>query len=138
MFVTCTSKVPSETKLPEKLFKDIPVIADVDKIKSGCYVIRNLSLHRRKKEDGEFFYFIPKRVRTTDGSLSPEVLRKNALLDTCPPDADKVARPMITMEKEGKVEVRVFDLLQVFETEKEAKDFAKRNYIKDVVFDEHR
>lgn len=136
LLVACSPQSSVPTKLPEKLFKASPLVSDVEKIKKGCYLIRHLTLQRKKRKNGTFWYFIPKRVKKSDGSLSPEVIKRHALLDTCPSNENEVDRPMIIIEEEGEMKAKVFDLIKVFETSKEAIEFAKRNYLKDIQRDQ--
>lgn len=133
--IQCSAENAVSNKLPKDLFEDVPVVEDVDKIQQGCLVIRSLEVRRAIDENGKVYYYIPKRVRRSDGKTSPppeEDVRKLCLLDTCPPNADKVARPMVTLERGKTVVVRPFDIVRVFENREEAQEFARKNFIKDI------
>lgn len=55
-----------------------------------------------------------------------------ALLNLCPPNKGMVARPMYSMMKNGKIIDREYDVERIFKTEKEAREYAEKNGIKDV------
>ena len=57
-----------------------------------------------------------------------------ALLNLCPPNKGMMARPMYSMMKDGKIIDREYDVERIFKTEKEAREFAEQNGIKDVSF----
>lgn len=57
-----------------------------------------------------------------------------ALLDVCPPDKGKVARPMATVVFDGKLTYLEYDVVKVFDSEKEAKKYAEENKITDTEF----
>ena len=56
------------------------------------------------------------------------------LLDLCPPNKGMVQRPMYSTMVNGKIIDREYDVEKVFKTEKEARDYAEKNGIKDVSF----
>lgn len=57
-----------------------------------------------------------------------------ALLNLCPPNKGMMARPMYSMMVSGKIIDREYDIEKIFKTEKEAREFAEKNGIKDVSF----
>lgn len=58
------------------------------------------------------------------------------LLNICPEDAGKVARRVIPIKRNGKIEYREFDVIKQFESSDEALQFAKDNNISDIEIDE--
>ncbi len=54
------------------------------------------------------------------------------LLDICP-DGDDVARPAVVLLRDGKESLRVYDVLQTFESAEAAEEFAKQHGIADVI-----
>lgn len=57
-----------------------------------------------------------------------------ALLNLCPADIGKVARPMYPMMIGGQMKMYEYDVEKVFKTEKEAREYSEKNGIKDVSF----
>lgn len=57
-----------------------------------------------------------------------------ALLDLCPPDKGMVARPMTSLMIDGDIKMFEYDVVRIFKNEKEARDFAEKNGIKDIGF----
>lgn len=55
-----------------------------------------------------------------------------ALLNLCPANKGMVARPMYSTMKDGKIIDREYDVERIFKTEKEAREYAEKNGIKDV------
>jgi hypothetical protein len=71
------------------------------------------------------------KTRSSDESVKLEI----GLLNLCPANPGIVARPMYsTMDKDGKVTVREYDVEKVFKTEQEAREFAANNGITDISF----
>lgn len=68
------------------------------------------------------------QVRTPDQKL------QIALLDVCPPDKGKVARPLTTLVIAGKLTYLEYDVIKVFDSEKEAKKYAEENQITDAEY----
>ncbi len=68
------------------------------------------------------------QVRTPDQKL------KLAVLDVCPPDKGKVARPLTTIVVDGKLTYLEYDVIKVFDSEKEAKKYAEENKITDAEY----
>ena len=65
----------------------------------------------------------------------PNQKKRIALLDVCPPNYGKVARPMISVNMfNGTSTMREYDVVKVFENEAEAKKYAKENNIKNVSY----
>lgn len=64
----------------------------------------------------------------------PDQKKRIALLNTCPPNKGMVARPMTSVKAGGSSVMREFDVIKVFENEKEAKKFAKENGITDAKY----
>ncbi len=62
---------------------------------------------------------------------TPDQKLRIALLDLCPEDKGMVARPMMSMFINGKMEMFEYDVVRVFDSEAEAKKFAGENNIKD-------
>ncbi len=83
--------------------------------KSECQVIRKV------------LYPVSKR-RTPDQKL------RHALLDICPPNKGMVARPMTTIMVDGEPVYYEYDVIKVFENEKDAKKYAKENNISDASY----
>lgn len=65
---------------------------------------------------------------------SPDQKMRIALLNLCPENKGMVARPMMSLFVDGKIEMYEYDVVRVFENEAEAKKFAKDNNIKDVSY----
>jgi len=57
-----------------------------------------------------------------------------ALLNLCPPDKGKMARPMTSFMINGAVKMFEYDVDRVFKTERAARDYAAKNGVKDVGF----
>jgi len=95
-----------------EVFAEKPVV--LEKISQvGCKVIRNI------------LYPVSKRRK-------PDQKRRIALLDICPPNKGMVARPMTSVMTVGSSPVMYeYDVVRVFESEKEAKKFATENGISD-------
>ncbi len=68
------------------------------------------------------------KTRTPDQKL------RIALLDLCPENKGMIARPMTTIFVDGKPAHFEYDVVRVFETEAEAKQFAEENKIKDTKY----
>lgn len=68
------------------------------------------------------------QVRTPDQKL------KIAVLDICPPDKGKPARPLTTIVVDGKLKYREYDVVKVFDSEKDAKKYAEENKITDAEY----
>lgn len=135
----CFAENVERKKLPKDLFEKVPVVDDVKKIQEGCFIIRSLKVRRVISGEGRVRYYIPKRVRRSDGKINPppeEDMKRLCLLDTCPQNAGKGASPMVTLERDKKVVVRPFDIIRVFENRGEAEEFARKNFIKDVLLEE--
>lgn len=62
----------------------------------------------------------------------PDQKMRIALLDICPPNKGLVARPMTTIMIDGEPHYYEYDVIKVFETENEAKNYARENAISDV------
>lgn len=62
---------------------------------------------------------------------TPDQKLRIALLDLCPENKGMVARPMMSMFVNGKIEMFEYDVVKVFDNEAEAKKFAGENNIKD-------
>lgn len=62
---------------------------------------------------------------------TPDQKLRIALLDLCPENKGMVARPMMSMFVNGKIEMFEYDVVKVFDSEAEAKKFAEENNIKD-------
>lgn len=56
------------------------------------------------------------------------------LLNLCPSNPGMMARPMYQFMKDGKIISREYDVERIFKTEKEAREYAEKNGIKDVSF----
>ncbi len=56
------------------------------------------------------------------------------LLNLCPADKGKVARPMYPMMVKGAMKMFEYDVEKVFKTAKEARDYAEKNGVKDIGF----
>jgi hypothetical protein len=56
------------------------------------------------------------------------------LLDICPPRVGEIQRRVIQVNMEGETVWREFDIVRVFESEEEAKEYANKNAIEDVGF----
>jgi hypothetical protein len=54
------------------------------------------------------------------------------LLNLCPANKGMVARPMYSMMKDGKPVMREYDVEKIFKSEKEAREYAEKNGIKDI------
>jgi len=62
---------------------------------------------------------------------TPDQKMRIALLDLCPENKGMVARPMMSMFINGKIEMFEYDVVKVFDSEAEARKFAKENNITD-------
>ena len=65
---------------------------------------------------------------------TPEQKMRIALLDICPPNKGMVARPMTSLKVDDDFVMYEYDVAQVFETEAEAKKYAKENNISDASY----
>jgi hypothetical protein len=54
------------------------------------------------------------------------------LLDICPPHMGEVQRRVIQVNRGGESVWREFDVVRMFESEEEAKEYADRNFIGDI------
>lgn len=90
----------------QEVTKEIP-----EMLTNNCRVIRKV------------LYPISKR-RTPDQTM------RIALLDICPPNKGMVARPMTTVLVNGEPVMHEFDVIKVFENEKEAAQYASENGLK--------
>lgn len=59
---------------------------------------------------------------------------KICLLDICPPNVGEIQRRVIQVNVEGEAVWREFDIVRVFDSEEEAKEYAARNAIEDIEF----
>lgn len=66
--------------------------------------------------------------KTNDGNQKLEI----GLINLCPANKGMVARPMMGMMVNGKIEMFEYDVEKVFKTEKEARDYAAQNGISDI------
>lgn len=81
-------------------------------------------------------FFIPcqiirKVMYPVSKKRTPDQELRIALLDICPPNKEMVARPMTTIMVDGKPTYHEFDVVKVFESESEAKMYAKQFGISD-------
>lgn len=74
---------------------------------------------------------VPYPVTQTNPSASKNEI---ALLNLCPSNKGMVARPMMGMMVNGKIKMFEYDVEKVFKTDKEAREYAEKNGIKDVSF----
>lgn len=65
---------------------------------------------------------------------TPEQKLRIALLDVCPSEPGKTSRPLTTLVVEGKLTYFEYDVVKVFDSEKEAKKFAEENKITDAEY----
>lgn len=66
--------------------------------------------------------------KTNDGKQKLRI----ALLNLCPPNKGMTARPMIAMMINGEMKMFEYDVQKVFKNEKEARQYAEQNNIKDI------
>lgn len=66
--------------------------------------------------------------KTNDGNQKLEI----GLINLCPANKGMVARPMMGMMVNGKIEMFEYDVEKIFKTEKEARDYAAQNGISDI------
>jgi hypothetical protein len=99
-------------------FSEAQAEQEEKKLAPGCYVIRKID------------YPIFKRV-----SPKNKTEKKICLLNICPENRGKVARPVIEVEVDGKKTFREFDVAKVFKDRAEAEAFAKKHDIKDARYD---
>ncbi|MBK7708041.1 MAG: S1/P1 nuclease [Acidobacteria bacterium] len=64
----------------------------------------------------------------------PDAKFEIALLDLCPPNKGMVARPMTSLMINGEFKMFEYDVVRIFKSEQEARDFARMNNIKDIGF----
>jgi S1/P1 Nuclease len=69
-------------------------------------------------------------TKTNPSSSKPEI----CLLNLCPTDKGKMARPMYSMMIKGDFKMFEYDVEKVFKTAQEAREYAEQNGIKDVSF----
>ncbi|HEX8737741.1 MAG TPA: hypothetical protein VF721_20580, partial [Pyrinomonadaceae bacterium] len=62
------------------------------------------------------------------------VKNRIALLNLCPENRGMVARPMFSINVDGKFQMFEYDVVRVFKNRKEAEKYAKKNDIKDINF----
>ena len=78
--------------------------------------------------------YIIKRMRLTHCKRGPSVcekcremdVEKICLLDIAPPHIGEIQRRVIEVELEGETVWREFDIIRTFETEEEAREYAKQ------------
>jgi hypothetical protein len=99
----------------EEIFGRLGPVPDTASVNPPCRIIRR----------------VPFPVSKT---RSPDTRLEIALLDLCPPNRGMVARPMTGMIIDGKSAMFEYDVIRVFKDEKEARDFAAQNNIKDIGF----
>jgi hypothetical protein len=56
------------------------------------------------------------------------------LLDICPPRIGEIQRRVVQVKVEGEAVWREFDIVRMFESEEEAKEYADENAIEDMEF----
>ena len=56
------------------------------------------------------------------------------LLDICPPHAGEIQRRVIEVNREGEKVWHEFDIVRMFESEEEAREYAGKNAIEDIEF----
>ena len=74
------------------------------------------------------------RYPVTQTNPSANQTLEICLLNVCPPNKGMMARPLYSMMIDGKIFNREYDIDKIFKTEKEAREYAAQNGIKDVSF----
>jgi hypothetical protein len=71
-------------------------------------------------------------TKARSGESAPKM--EIGLLNLCPLNRGTVARPMTGVTVNGKIQMREYDVEKVFKTQREAREYARQNGIKDVSF----
>lgn len=66
--------------------------------------------------------------------MDKNVKKRIALLNLCPDNRGMVARPMMPIDVNGKIEMFEYDVVRVFKNKKEAEKYAKQNGIADASY----
>ena len=99
------------------IFGGAQTTAQVSAPNDKCYAIRKI------------LYPVTKRT-----SKKYPQKQEICLLDLCPPNRGKVARPTIDSVENGKTVWHEFDVVKVFKNETEAKEFARKNNVGNPAF----
>jgi hypothetical protein len=87
-----------------------------------CYIIRKVRIAHCKRGPS-----VCEKCREMDAE-------KICLLDICPPREGEIQRRVIQVNVGGEEAWREFDIVRMFESQEEAREYADKNGIEDVVF----
>lgn len=106
----------------------------IDSIKVDASLLPKNKTIAKKEEKSSSCKIIRKVLYPVSKRRTPEQRMRIALLDICPPNKGMVARPMTSMMIDGETIMYEYDVIKVFDSEDEAKKYARSSGIKDISF----
>jgi len=86
----------------------------------SCYIIRKIRIAHCKRGPA-----VCDKCREMDEE-------RICLLDVCPPHVGEIQRRVIQVRRKAEVIWREFDVVMMFESEEEAREYADRNAVEDI------